>query len=143
MGMYTELILGAKLSHDTPRVCIEALDWVINQEKSSDDEPSSKDVKRFIDQYSLRSLFWCSSYYFGVSRANSAFWRDPIDHCYHISTRSNTKNYEGNIDKFLKYLEPYIEKGSGGSDIYAFKIHEEDAVPTIYALHPAETTEEQ
>ena len=33
MGMYTELILGCSLSEKTPRILIEALDWVINSKK--------------------------------------------------------------------------------------------------------------
>lgn len=31
--MYTELILGCSLSEKTPRILIEALDWVINSNK--------------------------------------------------------------------------------------------------------------
>ena len=31
--MYTELILGCSLSEKTPRILIEALDWVINSKK--------------------------------------------------------------------------------------------------------------
>lgn len=33
--MYTELILGCSLSKETPRILIEALDWVINQNKKT------------------------------------------------------------------------------------------------------------
>ena len=33
MGMYTELIFGCTLSKHTPKVCIDALDTVINGDK--------------------------------------------------------------------------------------------------------------
>ena len=33
MGMYTEFIFGCELSKNTPKVCIDALDYVINGEE--------------------------------------------------------------------------------------------------------------
>ena len=33
MGMYTEFIFGCNLSKDTPKECIDALDFVINGEE--------------------------------------------------------------------------------------------------------------
>lgn len=131
MGMYTELILGARLSKNTPEVCIKALDHVINGKKTESDE-----VKKFIDEYSLYCLFFCSSYYFGVCKSNQHFWRDVISGTWHISTRANLKNYDGEIEKFLNYIKHYIESGSGYSEIYAFVIYEEDRMPKIYSLKP-------
>ena len=33
MGMYTEFIFGCKLSKDTPKECLDSLDYVINGEE--------------------------------------------------------------------------------------------------------------
>lgn len=35
MGMYTEFIFGCSLSKDTPKICIDALDYVINGENKN------------------------------------------------------------------------------------------------------------
>lgn len=137
MGMYTELILGCKLSKDAPEVLTKALDAVINH-YIDEKHKVSKEVEQFIEDYSLVSLFWCSSYYFGVNHPNSAFWFDTIDQSWHISSRSNLKNYEDEIETFLNYLSPYVEYGSGTDEVYAYVMYEESKRPTVYSLKSIE-----
>lgn len=134
MGMYTELILGCKLSKSAPKLLINALDAVINHWNEKDYGDASDEVKDFIIKYDLPYLFHGSSYCFGVSRSNSAFWFDNITGCWYISTRSNLKNYEDQIENFLAYLKPYVEQGSGEADIYAYVLYEECSKPQIYSL---------
>jgi hypothetical protein len=78
------------------------------------------------------------SYYFGVNRAVCKMWRDDITKCYHISTRANLKNYDGDIEAFLEWMKPFIDSGSGARDMYAIVIYEECEEPTIYYLYDAE-----
>ena len=128
MGMYTELILGCALTKDLPDICVKALNLVINAE-----QPDNLDeVLGFVRDYELSYLFNTSSYYFGVNRASSRFYYDPISDDYRISTRSNIKNYDGEINYFLSYLEPYIKKGSGEKDIYAYVLYEAGVFPIMY-----------
>lgn len=62
-------------------------------------------------------------------------WLDHIDKRYHISTRSNIKNYEDEIETFLEWIKPYVENGSGSRELYAIVMYEEASKPTLYYLH--------
>ena len=146
MGMYTEFIFGCALKKDTPKVCVDALDLLINGDHpiEYDDKKYHRDmpiirttpeeeIKQFIEEYSLNRLIYSCSYYFGAP-TNSEFFQDKIDKTYRISIRSNLKNYEREIEKFLKYIKPYIDYGSGIDNIYAYVLYEESSDPTIYKL---------
>ena len=131
MGMYTELILGCSLSKDTPKVCIDTLDFLINETSAK----ASESVKAFIKEYELDYLLYGSSYYFGMSRSSRAFWYDKIANDYRISVRSSIKNYQNQIEKFLSYIKLYVTCGSGEEGIYAYVLYEEDSFPTAYSMH--------
>jgi len=133
MGMYTELILGCALSRDLPDVCEQALDKVINNVEP--DEEDAEEVKKFIQDYSLEYLFHCGSYYFGVNWSPPMFRFDEFGKDWRISTRANLKNYDNEIEKFLKYLRPYVKQGSGYShEIFAYVQYEESPLPTLYGV---------
>ena len=152
MGMYTEFIFGCTLSEHTPKICVDALDTVINGDKHPKyEEPKDwreqeynkhfierttpeEEIREFIERYNLGKLFYCTSYYFGAPPVRR-FYYDYIDNGYHISTRSNLKNYDNEIEKFLEYIKPYVEQGSGyPHQIYAYVQYEEAEFPTIYAM---------
>lgn len=127
MGMYTELIFGASLKEETPKEVIETLKYMLGE---IDEKP--KDFP-FPDGR-IEWLFCGNSYYFGVSKPIKEMWFDEITNKYHISTRSNIKNYLGEIESFLKWIKPYVSSGSGAREIYAITIYEEATVPTVYYL---------
>lgn len=151
MGMYTELILGCSLSEKTPRILIEALDWVINSKKKPKYENpknyeekiynerfidrtfSEKEIEEFEKKYDLCCIIYSGSYYFGCADSKPSFYKDDISKDYKLSFRSNCKN-GGIIENFLEYIKPYIIQGSGPSDVYAYVQYEEDEFPTIYSL---------
>ena len=62
-------------------------------------------------------------------------WLDDIDKCWHISTRSNIKNYENEIETFLEWIKPFIAGGSGNREMYAITIYEDSEEPNIFYLH--------
>ena len=129
--MYTELILGCSLSKDTPKILINSLDYVINHPE--DDFPS-EEIKNFVIDYDLMYLCHSASYYFGVSTPVCMMKYDEISKEWIVSIRSNIKNYEDQIERFLNYIFDYISHGSGYEyNIYAYVQYEEDALPTIYS----------
>ena len=129
MGMYTELIFGASLKKNTPKEVIDVLKYMIGDIKEKPiDFPFSGN----------RSLFLSGSYYFGVCDPVKKLWFDTIDNSYKISTRSNLKNYNNEIETFLEWIKPYIESGSGSNNMYAIVTYEEDYEPTIYYLNKNE-----
>ena len=129
MGMYTELIFGAELKKETPEQVINALKYIVGE---LEDKPDDFPLPRGRCEYVLRS----SSYYFGVNKPAYKLWFDEISKSWRISSRSNIKNYENEIEMFLEWIRPYIESGSGAKNMYAITIYEEDFEPTIYYLHP-------
>lgn len=152
MGMYTEFIFGCTLSKNTPKICIDALDYSINgkdkkpkfenpidwSERSYNDHfidrtESIEDIEEFCEEYDFGRLFHSCSYYFGAANPVGKFYYDPIDYTYKISTRADLKNYERQIEKFLEYIEPYVKYGSGPYSIFAYVHYEENKFPIIYS----------
>ena len=127
MGMYTELIFGADLKKDTPENVIEVLKYMVG-----DTEEKPKDFP--LPEGRCEWLFRGSSYYFGVNAPVSKLWKDDIGENWVLSTRSNIKNYEREIEAFLEWIYPYIDGGSGYRDMYAIVTHEEAEAPDIYYL---------
>lgn len=91
MGMYTELIFGATLKEKTPTYITQAFDCVINDNV---DGKLSGEAEQFIDEYSLRKLIWCTSYYFGAHDNKPSCVFDKIANRWCISFRANCKNYQ-------------------------------------------------
>jgi len=125
--MYTELIFGAELKKDTPKEVIDALEYMIGKTETKPDNFPLPDGR-------CEYLFTMGSYYFPISSPVSKMWKDSIDGRYHISTRSNIKNYGGEIEEFLEWIKPHINYGSGTRNMYAIVIYEESDEPTIYYL---------
>lgn len=129
--MYTELIFGATLKEKTPTYATQALDWVINDNV---DGKLSDEAKQFIEEYSLSKLIWCTSYYFGAHSNKPSCVFDKTANRWCISFRANCKNYKGEIEKFIEFIKPYVEYGSGLTNIFAIVQYEEDDYPTLYGI---------
>ena len=128
MGMYTELIFGAELKKETPSSVIEALKYMLgDREDKPEDFPLSDGRCEW--------LFQGASYYFGISSPVNRFTFDSMCGTWQLSTRSNIKNYGGEIEEFLAWIKPHIESGSGIKDMYALAIYEESEEPTLYYLN--------
>jgi len=124
MGMYTELILGCSLKRDTPAEVIQTIRNLVNG------TPQSADSFKTTGRNPLRG----GSYYFGVISTEPEFWFDDIRQAWILSSRGNIKNYEREIESFLTWLQPYIDRGSGSNEMYAIVMYEEATEPTIYYL---------
>lgn len=138
MGMYTELIFGAELKKDTPKEVIDVLKYMIKDTDIIVPTPKHK----FFSCARWRILFTCTSYYFGVSDSFNKLWFDKISDTWKISTRSNIKNYDGDIQEFLDWIKPYINRGSGDREFYTIVCYEEQEEPTIYYLREGSEREE-
>lgn len=128
MGMYTELIFGASIKEDAPEEVIEALKYMIGK---TDEKPENFPLP----DGRCEDLFRGGSYYFAINDPATKMWLDHITKQWHISTRSNIKNYENEIETFLEWIKPHIDSGSGARDLYAITIYEEQDAPTLYYLH--------
>ncbi len=130
MGMYTELILGAKLKSETPPEVIATLKFMC---QGGDGVPPEGYPFPLSGRYNW--MFTMGSYYFGVTHAVPPLLQyDDIGRQWIIATRSNLKDYSNEIETFLAWLEPWIAQGSGRKDFYAIVCYEEATEPTIYYL---------
>jgi len=125
MGMYTELILGAKLKKDTPDTVIQSLQYLLGYRS---------DMPNGFPFDGVRNPLRGGSYYFGVTDAVYQMKYDDISEAWQISTRANIKNYNNEIENFLDWLKPHIGQGSGAREFYAIVTYEESDEPTIYYL---------
>lgn len=126
MGMYTELIFGAEFKKDTPKELIDTLRYMVGD---LTDKPD-----RYLWSENRNPINWGGSYYFAISKTVSKMWYDEISESWTLSSRTNLKNYNGEIESFLELVKPWIQSGSGTRDMYAITIYEESAEPTIYYL---------
>lgn len=127
--MYTELIFGCSLKTDTPKEVIDTLRYMVG------DLSLSKIGKPKFQSKSGQNPLTGGSYYFGVNRSVGRIWYDEISEQWHVSTRSNIKNYQSEIEDFLTWIKPHVESGSGTRDMYAIVTYDEASKPTIYYLY--------
>ena len=128
MGMYTEIIFGAGLKRNLSEEIVDIIKRMISGE-------AYKDVPNHPYFKSERSWLLCSggSYYF-PGTIEPKFWYDNISKQWYLHFRTNIKNYDSEIEKFLDWIKPYIEDGCGRKNFYAIVTYEEDDEPTIYYL---------
>lgn len=120
MGKYTEIIFGASLKDTTPDKVIDNIHYLIGTKEMDNPE------------YDEMVLMNNASYYFGVSNALRKFWYDDNKNSWTLSFRSNFKNYNKEIERFIEWIDPYIESGSGNRNMYAIVMVEDEDDPTIY-----------
>lgn len=130
MGSYTELIFGAQLKENTPNDVIETVKWLLS--------PNQTSTPLFPESWKQTRISWMfksgGSYYFGAQSGNSYFTFDEISKSWRLSARFNIKNYDGEIEKFLEWIKPWIEQGSGNREFYAI-VTTEDGEPKFYHLN--------
>jgi hypothetical protein len=130
MGMYTELVFGGELKSDTPENVINILKYLIDDETI---ETFKLPDHPFFECDRWTHIAISSSYYFG-GQCLSGIKYDGIANAYRISIRANLKNYDNEIDKFVDWIKPYMDKGAGANNLLGYSIYEESSVPTLYYL---------
>lgn len=120
--MYKELIFGAKLKKDTPELVISNLKYMLGESNPVTDLEFDE------------GIFAAGSFYFPVSKSQNDFFHDGDN--WILSHRGNYRNNDNNgfIEKFLEWIKPYIEAGSGNNDIYAITIYEDSSEAIIHCL---------
>lgn len=123
MGMYTELNIGLELSKDTPEEVINIINYMISGEGS--DMPTTPNHPLFsTDRWDF--MLTCSSYYFNAQPVHK-FEYDEIGECWFLTSISNLKNYNSEIEKFLDWISPYINDNG----FFGYMRYEEDDFPTL------------
>lgn len=127
MGMYTELYIACRIKGDVP---VEVID-VLNYMFGGGDTPKNIPEHDFFECDRWGCIGTGASYYF-VPESLSCFRRDSLGDGYTLISRSDLKNYDGEIAKFIDWVKPYIEGGS--YDHIGHYRYEEHDKPTLLFL---------
>jgi hypothetical protein len=121
MGMYTELFISTRIKNDP--IAVKTIKAMFG-----DEDISGLPVHPLFSCPRWRSMLVCSSYYF-VPRSTHLFEFDNIGQCWVLISRSDFKNYDGEIGKFIDWIEPYLDVSIG--EMIGYYRYEEVAQPTI------------
>lgn len=124
MGMYTELHFNAELRRDVPQDVLDVLALMV---RDAETEPALPDHPLFkTDQWCV--LFTMDSYYFAAD-THSTLRFDDIAQRWFLNVRSNLKNYGGEIEQFIDWIDPYVDAYPG--NFLGFYRYEESEDPTL------------
>ena len=129
--MYTEFVCAIELKENTDEEVITILKSMVNDynwDLTDSIIKESFSEEEFFKCDRWRWLFTSDSYYFeGIT--NSIIKYDKIAKTYFLTIRSNLKNYDDEINKFLKWIKPYI---NNGYDFIGYYRHERCEPKLIY-----------
>lgn len=123
MGMYTELHFNSELKKDTPEDVINILKFMVD----GGDEPDTLEHDLF-NAERWRFMLQCDSYYFDAD-THTTLRYDDIAKSYFLCIRTNLKNYDSEIEKFIDWIMPYLDKFDG--DFLGFYRYEEHEQPIL------------
>lgn len=125
MGCFTEINVNFDLVKDTPKDVIDIMHYLILSNEN-ETKPSVLPKHEFFECDRWDSVACCSSYYFD-RLSNSKMEYNEISKTYRVSIRTDLKNYDSEIEKFLDWLLPYINSNG----FIGYKRHEDMDNPTL------------
>lgn len=131
MGMYTEFHFNARLKKDIPEYVINILKFMVGQLDDKQDH-EIKELEKQGNHELFKTDRWtimlnCSSYYFGMI-TNSQIRFDDISKGYTLSIRTNFKDYGDEVDKFIDWIDPFLDEYD---ELLGFYRYEESKYPTL------------
>jgi hypothetical protein len=119
--MYTELYLAVQIKPSAP---MDVLEYMFN----GGEEPAQLPDHEFFKCDRWHSVGSGSSFYFVPDALSKLF---PPNHTGSrtLITRSDLKNYDGEILKFIDWIDPYIDASDG--DHIGHHRYEEEELPTL------------
>lgn len=131
MGMYTELHFNAELKRDVPEPVLAALRHMVGDEEA---EPAMLPDHPLFRTERWPHMLQCDSYYFPAD-THSTLRLDDIATAWYLCVRSNLKNYDGEIGKFLDWVLPYV---SANTECLGYYRYEDTDDPTLIYKPQAE-----
>lgn len=125
MGMYTELYLTCEFKKELPEDVTAILQYMF----SDGEQPETTPEHPFFECDRWSMVGQCSSYYFAPMATSELYNDGRVTGQYYLTTRSDLKNYGGEIDAFVDWVSPYLDQCEG--DHLGHKRYEEDDKPTL------------
>lgn len=123
MGMYTELHYNVELRKDVPAEVIATLNYMLDK-----DSPEAKCDHPLFMTRRWPVMLRMDSYSFNAD-THSTLRFDEIAGQYILCIRCNLKNYDNEIEKFVDWINPYVDAFAG--DFLGFSRYEEFEDPEI------------
>jgi len=123
MGMYTEICFNSRLKSDVPAGVIAKL-----KEMCGGPECDVVIEHPLFNTSRWREMFQRSSAYFDAPNRRSSEY-DAVSNQWTLSVMSNFKNYDDEIQEFLHWIHPYLDKDDG--DFLGYFRYEECESPTF------------
>jgi hypothetical protein len=123
--MYTEFFFRVELKKDVPEYVVEVLEWMCERDV---DEPPPIPDHEFFKCPRWTMLFTCGSAYFpdsGLHKFRDSFWSGQQA----LFVHSSLKNYDGEIEKFCGWIDPYVDAPKG--EFLGYSLYEEDDTPEL------------
>lgn len=139
MGMYTELHFNVELAEDVPGDVIDILKFMVGD---SEEEPKKLPRHKLFESTRWRFMLRTDSYYFPAD-THSTLRYDDIGKSYYLCIRTNLKNYDSEIEKFISWIDPYIDIYTQQGDFLGFYRYEEDNEPTLIYRRTTPTKESE
>lgn len=118
MGMHTELVLKCDLKQSIDQTDLNVLHWLFND----GDKPETLPNHEFFNKSRCDFIGNSSSYYHIPNVLNY------FDGCY-LFTRTDLKNYDGEIESFVEWLKPLLDVNQG--DCIGWVWYERDPKPEL------------
>jgi hypothetical protein len=119
MGMYTQLCYNAALKENTPDIVVNILYFMTGEREFVTELPNHP----LFETSRWRVMLRMNSAYFAADTHSKLFVRYGD---YYLNIMCNLKNYDNEIEKFIAWLEPYVEEGFLG-----YYLYEESDIPTL------------
>jgi hypothetical protein len=129
MGMYTELYLTCRFKKDLPEEVIAVLKHLFGD--FEDAPPTELPDHTFFECDRWKMIGRCSSHYFVPMATSNLYFNEGNTDQYFLTTRSDLKDYGGEIQKFLNWVMPYIEAYEG-DHLGHYRYEEEDQPKLIF-----------
>jgi hypothetical protein len=126
MGMYTQLCYNAELRRDTPKGVIDTLEYMLSNTEEGFKPPFTHGL---FHTSRWQFMLNCSSYYFAPAESKSSFRKDQFGN-YYVSILCDLKNYDGEIEKFVDWLNPYVDSYEE-RQFLGYSRYEEAVEPTL------------
>lgn len=124
MGMYTEIYVKINFKDDLPAEVVNALKWL-----DGEDSTQALPDHPFFAMPRAPILLQCCGYYHQPMVTRKLHF-DGISKNYSLCSRSDIKNYEGEIEAFFDWVKPYVET-SGAKTFIGYHLYEEEEEPTL------------
>jgi len=140
MGMYTEFYFNAKLKDALPDIVVDVLDTMMGHKAEMPGHlPDHPLFSCRMWEHMLRS----DSFYFDsvtcsfISDKVRRYTEKPFtelrkkvgDPWFYLNIKCNLKNYEEEIEKFIDWIRPYLDKDEG--EFLGFHRYEESEEPVL------------